>query len=423
MRILIIGGGGREHALSWKVSQSSLVTDIFVVPGNAGISKIAKVIDIPLNDFRGLANFAERYSIDLTIVGPEEPLANGIADFFQKRGLLVFGPNQNAAQIEASKVFAKQFMKKFHIPTASFVVFDNPEQALKFVEEHSFPIVIKTDGLAGGKGAIVAKNLEEAKEAIVTMMIERMLGDAGKTVVIEEYLEGYEISLMAITDGTDIVPLLATQDFKRAYDGNEGPNTGGMGSIAPHPKVSEELKKQIMEDILKPTVDGLRSLGTPFKGILYAGVMLTKFGPKVLEFNCRFGDPETQSMLALLESDLVEMILFALENRITEADIVWKNKFAVCVVVSSGGYPKKYKKGFLIKGLDDIPSNGSENSLVFHAGTAKRGESFITDGGRVVNCVGIGKTISEAAALAYSSANKIEFEKAFFRTDIAVNLF
>jgi len=419
MKVLIVGGGGREHSLAWKISQSPYADELFVAPGNAGIVDIAKTVDIPQTDLRALASFAEQNSIDLTVVGPEDALANGIADYFSKRGLAVFGPSQKAAQIEASKVFAKDFMKRYNIPTASYVIYDEPEGAVKFVEDHEFPIVIKTDGLAGGKGAIVAHDIEEARDAIVHMMIERTWGDAGKTVIIEEYLEGTEISILAMTDGDNAVILQPAQDYKRAYEGNSGPNTGGMGCIAPHPLFDETLKKIALDEVIQPAIDGLKYIGSPFKGILYAGIMLTKSGPQVLEFNCRFGDPETQAILPLLKSDLLEMMLFALENRILEADTEWLDKKTVCVVMTSGGYPKRYKKGYPITGIAELQKESNKHSLVFHAGTALRGDSVITNGGRVLNVVGIGNSFSTAAENAYVAVRKIDFEKSFYRSDIA----
>jgi len=418
MNALIVGGGGREHALAWKISQSPYIDKLYVAPGNAGIAKIATIVDIKADDIRGLASFAERNSIDLTIVGPENPLAMGIADYFAKRGLAVFGPSQKAALIESSKVFAKQFMQNHHIPTASFLVFDDAEKAIRFLEEQEFPIVIKTDGLAGGKGSIIAHNIDEARDAVVHMMIERTWGEAGKKIVVEEFLDGVEASVLAITDGENLVPLVAAQDYKRAYDNNEGPNTGGMGAIAPHPVIDDKLLDQIIEDILKPTILGLRFMGTPFVGVLYAGLMITDDGPKVLEFNCRFGDPETQVILPLMKSDLLELILHAIEKRVLEADVEWYDKKAVCVVIASGGYPKRYKKGLPIDGLDTVEGM-DENIIVFHAGTAQRGDTIITNGGRVLNVVAVGNSFEEAASRAYEAVDKISFDRAFYRTDIA----
>ncbi len=418
MNVLIVGGGGREHALAWKISKSPYVEQLYVAPGNAGTAEIAKNVDISQKDIRGLANFAEHNSIDLTIVGPEDPLAEGITDYFNKRGLRVFGPTQAAAKIEASKIFAKEFMQRFHIPTAGFVTFDTPEGAIKFVEEHNFPIVIKTDGLAGGKGSIVAKDIDEARDAIVHMMIERTWGDAGRAVVIEEFLRGTEISVLAMTDGENAVLLKPAQDYKRAYDNDEGPNTGGMGCVAPHPLFDPELEKIVMDEIIMPTIEGLRYLGTPFKGILYAGLMLTDDGPKVLEFNCRFGDPETQAIIPLLKSDLLEMMLYAIEDRILEADVEWYDRKAVGVVMASGGYPKRYKKGYPIQGLDEVAKIPEDQVVVFHAGTARRGENIITNGGRVLTVVGLGDTYARAIDRAYDAVSKISFEKAFYRKDI-----
>ena len=419
MNVLIVGGGGREHALAWKIKQSPYVDELYVAPGNAGTAQVAKNVDISPKDIRGLANFAEHNAIDLTIVGPEDPLAEGIADYFARRGLDVFGPSQAAAKIEASKVFAKEFMRRFHIPTAGFMVFDTPEGAIKFVEEHEFPIVIKTDGLAGGKGSIVAKNIEEARDAIVHMMIERTWGDAGKTVVIEEFLRGTEVSVFVMTDGDNAILLDTAQDYKRAYDNDEGPNTGGMGCVAPHPLFDEELKQVVMEQIITPTLEGLKYLGSPFKGVLYAGLMLTESGPRVLEFNCRFGDPETQVVLPRLKTDLLETMLFAVENRILEADVEWYDRKAVGVVIASGGYPRRYKKGYPVSGLDEVAKMPEDEVIVFHAGTTTRGDTVITNGGRVFTVVGLGNTYGKARDNAYKAVRKIRFEKAFYRNDIA----
>ncbi len=420
MRILVIGEGAREHAIAWKIAQSTYSDDIYIAPGNSGTEKHGKNVSMAQEDLRALASFAEQNSIDLTIVGPEVPLASGIADSFAKRGLRVFGPSQKAAQIESSKVFAKQFMQRLNIPTAPFLIFDDPEKAIKFIETQSFPIVIKTDGLAGGKGAIVAANLEEAKEAIVHMMIERTWGDAGKNVVVEQFLPGIEVSVLAMTDGENAVLMLPAQDYKRAYEGNQGPNTGGMGAIAPHPKFDAELKKLAFDEVIMPTIEGLNNMGMPFKGILYAGLMLTRTGPKVLEFNCRFGDPETSAILPLLKSDLLEMILFALEGRILEADVEWHDKKAVCVVMASGGYPRRYKKGYPITGLTELDKITGVDTHIFHAGTSGRGENILTNGGRVLNVVGLADSFTDASQKAYSLVRRIEFEKSFYRTDIAL---
>lgn len=419
MKILLIGSGGREHALAWKISQSKYVEKIIAIPGNAGISKLAECIDADPKDFRNIANIAERQNVDITIVGHEEPLANGIVDYFSKRGLRIFGPTQEAAKIEASKAFAKQFMRKNHIPTATFMLFDKYEEAVRFVEKHPFPLVIKADGLAGGKGVVIAENFEQAKDTIAHMMIERAWGDAGRRIIVEDFLTGTEVSVLSITDGYNVVPFLPAQDYKRAFDNDEGPNTGGMGAIAPHPLVDERLLRQILEEILQPAVDGLRFSGTPFRGILYAGIMLTEYGPKVLEFNCRFGDPETQVILPLLKSDLVEIILFAMENRILEADVEWSSQKAVSVVMASSGYPKRYKKGYPIEGLAELEAKPMKDVLIFHAGTTKKGNAYLTDGGRVLNIVGIGETYDSASSKAYGAIERISFEKAFWRSDIA----
>ncbi|MFP4459195.1 MAG: phosphoribosylamine--glycine ligase [Candidatus Zixiibacteriota bacterium] len=414
MKVLIVGGGGRENAIAWAASKSKYVEQIFVAPGNAGTAQIAENVNISDKDIRSLASFAEKKGIDLTIIGPETPLAIGIVDYFQRRKLRIFGPTLKAAQIESSKIFSKKFMREYNIPTASYKTFDNPEDAIEFLEKREFPIVIKTDGLAAGKGAIIAKNITEAKDAILHMMIEQNFGQAGKRVVIEEFLPGTEVSLMAITDGTDIVPLVPAMDYKRALDGNLGPNTGGMGAIAPHPLVEQHQKDYIVEHVLKPTVDGLRHMGHPFKGLLYAGVMLTERGPKVLEFNCRFGDPETQVVLPLLKTDFIEMLLYAIEDRLSEFEAEWYDQKALCVVMASGGYPKRYRKGFEITGLHEA----AKEATVFHAGTTLKSDKIITNGGRVLGITALGDTLKQAANKTYRAVKHIEFNKSFYRGDI-----
>lgn len=416
MKVLIVGGGGREHAIAWACSRSRYVQKVYVAPGNGGVADIAEIVSISDRDIRSLANFAEKTGVDLTIVGPEAPLAMGIVDYFNKRGLRIFGPTQDAAKIESSKIFAKDFMKRFNIATASYRVFTDPEKAVKFMEEHPFPVVIKADGLAAGKGVVVAKNIEDGKDAVLKMMIERSLGEAGQKIVIEQFLTGTEMSVMALTDGETAVTLLPSMDYKRAHDNNQGPNTGGMGAIAPHPLATPEIMKNIEETIIQPAIDGLRQIGTPFQGVLYTGLMLTDYGPKVLEFNCRFGDPETQSVLPLLETDFVEAILHIIEGHIDELVLDWENKHSLVVMMASGGYPRRYKKGFEIEGLDDI--NDHPNLVLFHSGTLNRKNGYITNGGRVLGVVAKGKSLKESAELAYRNVHRIHFKNGFYRRDI-----
>ncbi|MBN2543772.1 phosphoribosylamine--glycine ligase [bacterium] len=418
MKILVLGGGGREHALVWKLKQSEYVSKIYAAPGNAGIADFAECIDIPLNDFLGLSKFAEKKGIDLTLVGPEQPLADGVVNFFNDKHLDIFGPTQEAARIESSKIFAKDFMKKYHIPTASYCTFDNADSALKFVNDHETPLVVKTDGLAAGKGAIIAKTREEAKDAIGKMMIERAWGEAGKRVIIEEHLEGTEVSILSFTDGKCVIPMVPIQDYKRIYNEDKGPNTGGMGAVGPVPTVNERMLESIVSQVLRPTVEGLNEVGCPFKGILYAGLMLTERGPKVLEFNCRFGDPETQALMPLLESDLAEIMLYVLNERLEEADVIWKNnQKCVCVIMASGGYPKRYKKGFPIERLEAV--KGAKSLFVFHSGTALKGNKTVTDGGRVLGVTGCDDTFEKASSKVYRCVDDIKFEGAIYRTDIA----
>jgi len=419
MKVLLVGGGGREHAIAWKLSQSKFVEKTYCAPGNAGIGEIAECVNIQDNDIRNLASFAERVGADMTVVGPEVPLSEGIVDYFQSRKLNIFGPSLKASQIESSKIFSKEFMKRYNIPTASFLSFETAQDAIDFLERREFPIVIKTDGLAAGKGSIVAENLEEAKDAVRRMMIERTWGEAGRRIIVEEFIKGREVSLLAFTDGREVVPMVTSTDYKRAYDGGSGPNTGGMGTIAPNPNIDRVMIDKINDEVLKPTVEGLRHMGYPFKGILYAGLMIQNGSFKVLEFNCRFGDPETQVVLPLLKSDLMEIILHIQHEKLDEAKIEWQDDMsAVCVVMASGGYPKRYKKGFPIEGLDKIDT---KNSAVFHAGTSTVSEKIVTNGGRVLGVASWDNSLKKARDRAYNNVNKISFEKGFYRKDIGEN--
>jgi phosphoribosylamine--glycine ligase len=414
-KILIIGGGGREHALAWGMARSTSVEKIYAAPGSDGMAEIAECIQIDPNQLEKLADWAERSSIDLTVVGPEAYLEKGIVDTFQSRGLVIFGPTRAAAQLEWSKVFAKEFMARHHIPTAAFEVFDQAEAAEDYLHHSSGPWVIKADGLAAGKGVVVADTIDEAIAAVREMMLAKKFGAAGGRIVIEEKLEGDELSLLAIADGERLRPLLPAQDHKRVGDGDTGPNTGGMGAYSPTVLLTPELAHQIYEEILEPTIRGMKAEGTPFKGVLYAGLMLTKDGPKVIEYNVRFGDPETQAIIPLLESDLVELFMAAVKGELDRFEALrWRQAYAACVVIASGGYPGSYEKGCPIFGLD----GKDPHTIIFHAGTRRQNDQWVNDGGRVLNVVGIGKTIKDALNFAYNKVNQISFSGSQFRKDI-----
>lgn len=414
MKILVVGGGGREHALVWKLQQSPRVKQVFCAPGNAGISKIATCVNIAAEDMQGLLEFAKQEKIDLTVVGPEIPLTNGIVDLFRKEGLKIFGPSQAAAEIEGSKALAKDLMAKYNIPSARYATFENAEEARAYVKQHGAPCVIKADGLAAGKGVIVAMDDETALAAVDIIMAERAFGRAGDRVVIEEFLEGEEVSILAFVDGDTIVPMVASQDHKRVGDHDTGPNTGGMGAYAPAPIYTSELAKVVEKEILYPTVQAMAAEGRTYQGVLYAGLMITPNGPKVLEFNARFGDPETQPVLALLETDLVDIIEAILEGRLAEQPVKWKDEAAVCVVMAAAGYPGRYEKGMAISGLHQVPA-GVE---VFHAGTALREGQVVVTGGRVLGVTATGKDIPTAIDRAYQGVEAIRFEGAHYRKDI-----
>jgi phosphoribosylamine--glycine ligase len=416
MKILVVGSGGREHALVWKLHSSPLVKKIYCAPGNAGISKLAECVEIASEELFKLTEFAQRKSIDLTVVGPELPLTLGIADEFQKRNLRILGPAKMAAMIEGSKVFAKEFMKKYHIPAASFKAFDKADEAIDFVKSSEMPLVIKADGLAAGKGVMVAEKTESAISAIQKIMIEKIFKDAGNKVVIENFLQGDEVTILAFTDGKTILSMPSSQDHKKIYDGNRGPNTGGMGAYAPASIVDDRMMKRIYEEILEPTILGLEQEGIVYKGILYAGLMLTERGPKVMEYNCRFGDPETQVILPLLKSDLAEIFMSIVEGDLSSDEAEWTDDFAVCVILASAGYPDKYEKGKEIFGLDKVEQ--AEDVLVFHAGTKKEGKRVLTNGGRVLGVTAVDKNAEEAILKAYASVDKIKFDGAQFRRDI-----
>ena len=412
--MLVIVGGAREHTLAWKIAQSPSVEELYVAPGNAGTGFIAKNLDIKPAEIESLAQAARERRIDLTVVGPEAPLAAGIVDLFQARGIPVFGPSKEAARIESSKVFAQGLMQKYGIPCARSRSFSSFAEAKDYVNNQQTPIVIKADGLAAGKGSIVAGSTAEALAALSDIMEKRIFGEAGDQVLVEECLQGKEVSLLAFSDGKTVVPMVPACDYKRAYDGDEGPNTGGMGSYSPPGFFGAEMINMVRDTILEPTVRAMAKEGKPYKGVLYAGLMLTEEGPKALEFNARFGDPESQVMLPLLRSDLVEIIVAVLDERLDRAQIEWRDEACVGVVMASGGYPASYKTGFPIKGLDKV----DDDVLVFHAGTRESDGMIYTDGGRVLTVAATGETISEAGDRVYSNIGRIDFEGCHYRHDI-----
>ncbi len=416
MKVLVVGSGGREHALVWKLSKSKKVKKIFCAPGNAGIGQIAKCINIKASDIRGLLEFAQRNKIGLTVVGPEAPLADGIVDEFQKKRLKIFGPDRKAAQIEASKAFAKELMRKYHIPTAAFRIFSTAAEAIGFCKSVEFPVVIKADGLAAGKGVYVVHDLKQATKAIEQIMVDRTYGKAGEKVVVESCLRGQEVSVMCFVDGKSFVPMLSSQDHKQLYEGDKGPNTGGMGAYCPTTLVDKDLMEQIQDYVIVPTIKGLQKEGITYRGILYAGLMITETGPKVLEFNCRFGDPETQVVLPLMKNDLFDVLMATINSKLSSVNrLDWKPDSAACVVMASKGYPGNYGKGKTIGGLQKVNDNQTE---VFHAGTDGKGNQIVTAGGRVLGVVSTDKSLKQALTRAYKSVNKIRFDGAYYRRDI-----
>ncbi|HWR84185.1 MAG TPA: phosphoribosylamine--glycine ligase [Candidatus Deferrimicrobium sp.] len=415
MKVLVVGSGGREHALVWKLKKSRKVSQIFCAPGNDGIGQDARCVGIKADNIKGLADFAAREGVALTIVGPEVPLSLGIADEFHRRRLKIFAPGRKAAQLESSKVFAKEFMRKYHIPTAPFRVFSVPAEAIGFCRAVEYPVVIKADGLAAGKGVAVAHNFKEATRAIEDFMVRKVFGQAGDRVVVESFLAGQEVSVMSLTDGKAIRPFLPSQDHKQAYDGDKGPNTGGMGAYCPTSFTPRPVMEEIMEHILLPTVAGLVKEKITYKGVLYAGLMITPFGPKVLEFNCRFGDPETQAVLPLLRSDLLELMQAVVTGNLSAVgNLHWHHDSAACVVMASKGYPARCRTGAGISGLQAA----ADGCLIFHSGTALRGGRWITAGGRVLGVTGIDKDLKSALKRAYQAVSKIRFEGAMYRRDI-----
>ncbi|MEK6673881.1 MAG: phosphoribosylamine--glycine ligase [Nitrospirota bacterium] len=417
MKVLVIGGGGREHTIVWKLSQSRHVDKIYCTPGNAGISEIAECIDIGSDNFNALLDFVKYEWIDLTIVGPEDPLSRGIVDAFEKEGRRILGPNREAAQLESSKVFAKDFMKRYRIPTAEYRVFTSYVHAKDYVNMKVAPLVIKADGLAAGKGVFVCRTVDEATDALRLIIKEKAFGDAGNRVVVEECISGEEASFMVFTDGKSVVPMASSQDHKRVFDNDEGPNTGGMGAYSPAPVITKAMEDKIMEKVMWPVMKGLRSEGIEFKGILYAGLMIKDDNPYVLEFNCRLGDPETQPVLSRLETDLVEISFGILDEKLSDLEIRWKPEVAVCVVLASKGYPGTYEKGKVITGLEKI--RGEDDTFVFHAGTVFNDSKVVTSGGRVLGVTALGNDIREAKERAYKAIDKIHFDGMHYRKDIA----
>ncbi len=416
MKILVVGGGGREHAIIHKLSKSKRADEIYCAPGNAGISELAHCVNIAATDIAALVKFASDNKIDFTIVGMDDPLVAGIVDEFEKNGLKIFGPRKNAAIIEGSKAFSKEFMKKYNIPTAKYETFDNYDNALEYIKNHKLPIVIKADGLALGKGVLICNTMQEAVEGLNLIMIEKKFGASGNKVVIEEYLTGPEVSVLSFCDGKTIVPMVSAQDHKRALDNDKGLNTGGMGTISPSPFYTEEIALECMEKIFKPTVDGLNKEGRTFKGIIFFGLMLTDQGPKVIEYNARFGDPETQVVLPRLKNDLLEIFEACVDQSLDKISVQWEDDSAVCVIAASGGYPESYKKGFEITGLDKCAK--TENIYVYHAGTAFKDSKIVTNGGRVLGVTGKGKNLEEAAKTAYDGIALLNFENMHYRKDI-----
>jgi phosphoribosylamine--glycine ligase len=416
IKILVIGGGGREHTLVWKLAQSPRVKEIYAAPGNAGTAKIARNLDIKADDIEALAKTAAAEKIDLTVVGPEAPLASGIADHFLIRGLQIFGPTKQATEIESSKVFAKALMQKYNIPCAKSISFSDYSKAKDYVKQQPPPIVVKADGLAAGKGVILADTTAQALEALSLIMKEKAFGAAGDRVIIEEHLSGKEMSTFAFTDGHTVIPMTAACDYKPAYDGNKGPNTGGMGSYSPPPFLTPALAKTVKEKIMEPTVEALHNEGRAYRGVLYGGLMIADNKPKVLEFNARFGDPEAQVTLPLLQTDLVDIMLAVNDNKLDKLKVEWSRDACVGVVMASGGYPGSYKTGFPISGLGDL----DKDIMVFHAGTRLEGGKTVTSGGRVLAVVARGKTIAEAREKVYNNISRIKFEGCHYRKDIAL---
>ena len=417
MKVLIIGSGGREHAIAWKVAQSPKVEKIYCAPGNGGIGQVAECVTIGAMEFDKMEAYAKKKKIDLTIAGMDDPLVGGVVDVFEKEGLRVFGPRKNAAILEGSKAFSKDLMKKYHIPTAAYENFDNPEAAIAYLKEKAeFPIVLKADGLALGKGVLICNTLEEAEEGVKTIMLDKKFGSAGNTLVIEEFMTGREVSVLSFVDGKTIKTMTSAQDHKRAKDGDQGLNTGGMGTFSPSPFYTKEIDEFCQKNIYQPTVDAMAAEGREFKGIIFFGLMLTEKGPKVLEYNARFGDPEAQVVIPRMKNDMVEVCKACIDGTLDQIDLEFEDNAAVCVVLASDGYPVSYEKGFPIEGLENF--EGKEGYYVFHAGTALKDGKIVTNGGRVLGVTAKGATLKEARKNAYAATEWIRFENKYMRHDI-----
>ena len=413
MKVLVVGSGGREHALVWKLAQSPLVEKVYCAPGNDGM-KEAQLVNIKADDLNALAEFAQKEAIDLTVVGPEVPLTMGIVDLFQEKGLKIFGPSKAAAEIEGSKAFAKDLMAKYDIPTAAYGVFTESDKAIQFAQKIGVPCVVTADGLAAGKGVLICEKMEDAENAIKDILVDNKFGSAGSRVVVEEFLEGQEVSVLAFADGEHIVPMVSAQDHKRIFDNDKGLNTGGMGAYSPAPIYTDDVRAVVEKEVLAKTLEAMKKEGRDFSGVLYAGLMLTKDGPKVLEFNARFGDPETQAVLPRLESDLAEIMLAVCDKRLDQMEIKWSDNPCVCVVLASGGYPETSEKGKVITGLE----KAADNALVFHAATKLVDSAYQTNGGRVLGISAQDETIVRAITKAYKAVSEISFENMQYRTDI-----
>nr|WP_296837288.1 phosphoribosylamine--glycine ligase [uncultured Marvinbryantia sp.] len=416
MKVLIVGSGGREHAIAWKVARSPRVEKIYCAPGNAGIEEYAECVNIGAMEFEKLAAFAKEKEIDLTVIGMDDPLVGGVVDVFEKEGLRVFGPRANAAILEGSKAFSKDLMKKYHIPTAAYENFDDPQAALAYLETAKFPIVLKADGLALGKGVLICNNLEEAKAGVKTIMLDKQFGASGNCMVIEEFMTGREVSVLSFVDGKTIKTMTSAQDHKRAGDGDTGLNTGGMGTFSPSPFYTKEIDEFCQKHIYQPTVDAMAAEGREFKGIIFFGLMLTADGPKVLEYNARFGDPETQVVLPRMKTDIVDVFEACIDGTLDETELEFEDNAAVCVVLASAGYPVKYEKGFVIRGLENFADK--DGYYVFHAGSKRTDEGIVTNGGRVLGVTATGKDLKEARANAYEAVNWIDFDNKYYRHDI-----
>lgn len=416
MKILVIGSGGREHTIIWKLKQNQKVTKVYCAPGNGGISQLAECVPINAMEIEKVVEFAQRELIDMVVVAPDDPLAAGMVDALENAGIRAFGPNKAAAIIESSKVFSKDLMRKYNIPSAGYEVFKDYALAINYVKTAKLPLVVKADGLALGKGVLICNTKDEAMDAVTSIMKDKQFGSAGETIVVEEFLTGPEVSVLAFTDGKTIIPMVSSQDHKRAYDNDQGLNTGGMGAFTPSRFFKKELEEECMKTIFKPTIEAMNNEGRPFKGVLYFGLMLTEEGPKVLEYNARFGDPETQVVIPCLENDLLEIFDAIIDEKLDKINITWNNHAAVCVVMASGGYPQDYTKGFEIKGLEKLKNK--EDVIIFHAGTMRDNGKYYTNGGRVLGVTALGEDIQAARRKAYKAISLIDFENAHYRKDI-----